>query len=113
MHPMLKELFIDSDANDLAAEQDQRRRARRSRRARPAMIVRAAARHRDNRPRPRPATRRPQPRQGGLARTALWRASWQCGLGNPARPWHESLVPLSETAFSRGRVASGQLDLSG
>lgn len=39
MHPMLKELFIDSDANDLAAEQDQRRRARRSRRARPAMTA--------------------------------------------------------------------------
>jgi hypothetical protein len=42
MHPMFKELFIDTDADDLAAEQDRRRRVRRSRRARPAMIVRPA-----------------------------------------------------------------------
>lgn len=42
-HPMFKELFIDTDADDLAAEQNQRRRVPRSQRARPAMIVRPAA----------------------------------------------------------------------
>jgi hypothetical protein len=52
MHRMFKELFIDADADDLAAEDDRRRRVRRSRRARPAMITRPAARHRVNRPRP-------------------------------------------------------------
>jgi hypothetical protein len=31
MHPMFKELFIDTDVDDLAAEQDRRRRVRRSR----------------------------------------------------------------------------------
>ena len=52
MHPMVKELFIDTDADDLAAEDDRRRRARRSRRAQPAMIIRPAAGNRDNQPRP-------------------------------------------------------------
>jgi hypothetical protein len=52
MHPMFKELFIDADADALAAEDDRRRRVRRSRRARPAMITRPATRHRVNRPRP-------------------------------------------------------------
>jgi hypothetical protein len=52
MHPMFKELFIDTDADDLAAEQDRRCRVRRSRRARPAMIVRPAVGNRANRPRP-------------------------------------------------------------
>ena len=52
MHPMFKELFIDTGTDDLAAEDDQRRRARRSRQARPAMIIRPAAGNRDNRPRP-------------------------------------------------------------
>jgi hypothetical protein len=52
MHPMFKELFIDADADALAAEDDRRRRARRSRRARPATITRPAARNRENRPRP-------------------------------------------------------------
>ena len=50
MHPMFKELFIDAD--DLAAEDGRRRRARRSRRARPALIIRPAAGNRDNQPRP-------------------------------------------------------------
>ena len=36
MHPMFKELFIDTDTDYLAAEDDRRRRARRSRRARPS-----------------------------------------------------------------------------
>ena len=44
MHPMFKELFIDTDADDLAAEQDRQRRVRRSRRARSAMIIQPAAR---------------------------------------------------------------------
>ena len=52
MHPMFKELFIDTDADDLAAGQDWRRRVRGSRRARPAMIVRPAAGNRENRSRP-------------------------------------------------------------
>ena len=39
MHPMFIELFIETDADDLA-EQDRRRRMRRSRRARPVMVIR-------------------------------------------------------------------------
>ena len=50
MHPMFKQLFLDTDADDLAAEDD-RRRVRRSRRARPAVIIRPA---RDRATRPRP-----------------------------------------------------------
>jgi hypothetical protein len=49
MYPMFTELFIDTDADALAAEGDRRRR---SRRARPAMITRPATRHRETRPRP-------------------------------------------------------------
>lgn len=52
MHPMFKELFLDTDADDLAAEQDRRRRVRRSRRARPATIARAGRPNRENQPRP-------------------------------------------------------------
>ena len=52
MHPMFKELFLDTDADDLAAGDDRRRRRHRSRRARPAMTVRPAARQQQNRPRP-------------------------------------------------------------
>ena len=52
MHPTFKELFIETDGDDLTAEEDRRRRVRRSRRARQAMIVRPAARHRENRPLP-------------------------------------------------------------
>jgi len=55
MHPMFVKLFIETDADDLlAAEEDKRRRVRRSRRSRPAMVVKAAARDRD-----RPARARP------------------------------------------------------
>ena len=43
MHPMFVKLFIDSDADDLPAEEDRRRGARRSRRARPAMAIRPAS----------------------------------------------------------------------
>ena len=52
MHPMFKELFIDTDTDDLAPEGDRRRRVRRSGRILPAMITRPAARNRENRPRP-------------------------------------------------------------
>jgi hypothetical protein len=45
MHPMFKELFIETDAEDLPAEENRRRRVRRARRARPAMAIRPAARH--------------------------------------------------------------------
>jgi hypothetical protein len=51
MHPMFKELYIDTGTDALAAEGDRRRRARRSRRARPAMTTRPAARNREHRPR--------------------------------------------------------------
>jgi hypothetical protein len=52
MHPMFKELFIETDPDDLPPEEERRRRARRSRRARPAMTIRPAARHRQHQPRP-------------------------------------------------------------
>ena len=52
MHPMFKELFIQTDADDLPAEEDRQRRVRRSRRARPAPVVRPAAGNRQQRPRP-------------------------------------------------------------
>ena len=52
MHPIFKQLFIDTDTDDLAAEDNQRRRVRRSRRTRPAMVLRPAASNRENRPRP-------------------------------------------------------------
>ena len=51
MHPLFKELFIQTDAEDLPVE-DRRRRVRRSRQARSAMVVRPAARHRQHQPRP-------------------------------------------------------------
>jgi hypothetical protein len=46
MHPMFKELFIQTDADDLPAEEARQRRVRRSRRARSAMVIRPAAGHR-------------------------------------------------------------------
>jgi hypothetical protein len=55
-HPLFKELFIQTDADDLPAE-DRRRRVRRSRQARTAMVVRPAARHGQRQPRPCPAAR--------------------------------------------------------
>ena len=52
MHPMFVKLFVETDADDLLAEQeDRRRRARRSRRTRSDMVVRVAAHDRDRRPR--------------------------------------------------------------
>ena len=41
MHPMFKELFIETDAEDLVAEEDRRRRVLRSQRVRSAMVVRS------------------------------------------------------------------------
>jgi len=52
MHPMFKELFIQTDEDDLLAEEDRRRRVRRFRRARPALVVRPAAGNRQQRSRP-------------------------------------------------------------
>jgi hypothetical protein len=40
MHALFIELFIETDADDLLAEEDRRRRVRQSRRARSAMVVR-------------------------------------------------------------------------
>jgi hypothetical protein len=51
MHPMFKELFIHTDADDLLAEEDRQRRARRIRRARPALVVTPAAGNRQQRSR--------------------------------------------------------------
>ena len=52
MHPMFKELFIQTDADDLLAEEDRRRHVSRAQRARSAMILRPAARHGQHQPRP-------------------------------------------------------------
>ena len=49
MDPMFIELFIETDADDLLAEEDRRRRMRRSRRARPATRNRQRRRGRDRR----------------------------------------------------------------
>ena len=51
MHPMFVKLLIETDADDLLAEEEaKRRRARRSQRDRPAVAVRAAPRDRNPRP---------------------------------------------------------------
>ena len=52
MHPMFKELFIQTDADDLLAEEDRRRCVSRARRAQSAMIIRPAARNGQHQPRP-------------------------------------------------------------
>jgi len=51
MHPMFKQLFLQTDADDQLAEQDRRRRVSRARRARPAVIIRPAARNGQHQPR--------------------------------------------------------------
>ena len=51
MHALFIELFIETDADDLLAEEERRRRVRRSRRARSAMVVRPAG-NRQHQPRP-------------------------------------------------------------
>ena len=40
MHPMFGEPFIETEAEDVVAEEDWRRRVRRSQRARSVMVVR-------------------------------------------------------------------------
>jgi hypothetical protein len=51
MHPMFVELFLENDADDmLAEEEDRRRAANRARRARSRQAVRIIARDRDRRP---------------------------------------------------------------
>lgn len=52
MHPMFKELFIDTDTEDLVAEADRRHRVRRTQRARSAMVVKSVARNQQHRSRP-------------------------------------------------------------
>ena len=52
MHPMFKELFIQTDADDQLVEEGRRRRASRTRRARSAMIIKPAARSGQRKPRP-------------------------------------------------------------
>ena len=53
MHPMFVALFIEADADDLLAEeQDRKRRAHAARRARSARIMRAAAANPDRPRRP-------------------------------------------------------------
>jgi hypothetical protein len=44
MHPMFVQLFLETDADDLLAEEEARRSAvRRARRDRPAMVVRTVS----------------------------------------------------------------------
>jgi hypothetical protein len=50
MHPMFVKLFIETDADDLAEQEDRRHRARRPRRNRSARAMRVATRDRDRRP---------------------------------------------------------------
>ena len=51
MHPMFVRLFLEDDADDmLAEEEDWRRAANRARRARSRQAVRIVARDRDRRP---------------------------------------------------------------
>ena len=52
MHPMFVKLFLDPDADDLLAdEEESRRRAARARHARSRMTVRVTARPQDRLPR--------------------------------------------------------------
>ena len=51
MHPMFVKLFLENSADDmLAEEEDRRRAANRARRARSRQAVRIVARDRDRRP---------------------------------------------------------------
>ncbi len=52
MHPTFVKLFIETDTDDLLAEEEaKRRRARQSRRNRSAIVVRGASRDQNLRPR--------------------------------------------------------------
>ena len=80
MHPMFKQLFLQTDADDLLAEQDRRRRVSRARRARPAVIIRA---------------RRPQ-------RTAPAAVTQPCCVaGQVIRETHSCVAVLARTAADR------------
>lgn len=51
MHPMFVKLYLENDADDVLAEQEDRRRAaNRARRARSRQAIRVVARDRDRRP---------------------------------------------------------------
>ena len=51
MHPMFVKLFLENDADDMLAEnEDRRRAANRARRARSRQAIRVTARDRDRRP---------------------------------------------------------------
>ncbi len=53
MHPMFVKLFMETDADDLLAEeQDQRRRTRQARRGRSARVLKVAAANQDRPRRP-------------------------------------------------------------
>ena len=52
MHPMFVRLFIETDTDDLAEEQDRKRRAHAARRARSARVMRVAAANPDRRAAP-------------------------------------------------------------
>ena len=53
MHPMFRQLYLEADADDvLADERDKRRRANRARRLRTRTAVRVTAAGRDRWPRP-------------------------------------------------------------
>ena len=52
MHPMFVKLYLEADADDLLAdEQNKRRRANRGRRLRAQTVVRVVSRDRDRQPR--------------------------------------------------------------
>ncbi len=50
MHPMFVKLFLETDADDLLAEDRKRRSANRARRLQSRTVVRTTARDRDQRP---------------------------------------------------------------
>ena len=53
MHPMFVKLFMETDADDLLAdEQDKQRHARQARRGRPARVMKVTAANRDRPRRP-------------------------------------------------------------
>ena len=51
MHPMFVKLFLETDADDLLAEERKRRSASRARRLQSRAVVRTAAGDRDRKPR--------------------------------------------------------------
>ncbi len=44
MHAMFRKLFIETDADDLAADERDQRRARRAKRGKPTRVMKTAAR---------------------------------------------------------------------